>query len=34
VPDVFRPDGSWQHQMDEATAYEKLAQGAASLGKD
>jgi len=33
VPDVFRPDGSWQHQMDEAAAYEKLAQGAASLDK-
>ena len=34
VPDVFRPDGSWQHQMDEAEAYEKLAQGTASLDKD
>lgn len=34
VPDVFRPDGSWQHQMEEAAAYEKLAQGAASLDKD
>ena len=24
VPDTFRPDGSWQHQIDEALKYERL----------
>ncbi len=24
VPDAFRPDGSWQHQIDEALKYERL----------
>jgi len=33
VPDAFRPDGSWQHQIDEALKYERLLMEMVETGR-